>query len=258
MPVWERVAVSARNVNWPPYCPCCCGLADTTVTIEKTVTTGVRVIRNTTREWVIPYCAACLEHQEAHRDLCLVRHRAAEVMADSTPLPDPPSAYILPYQVLAVVGWAFVAVMPFWLLILSAPNRPSFFALLFVILLLSGLLVAVFPYVYSHSRRLRRRAMIRIAKAYAEYHEVASRIKRSDQRRRDRARDDVRRAEGLICTFPSCASTSRCAIVYLGWYGSIHAFAFASQQYADMFRAAHHGKLTAVPPSLRGYGPGSF
>lgn len=56
------VEVSARKVTVPYLCPCCCGVADTALAVSFTRITGVRVMRETTRELDFPYCSRCVRH----------------------------------------------------------------------------------------------------------------------------------------------------------------------------------------------------
>jgi hypothetical protein len=64
-----RVQISARMVQWPDVCACCCRAADTRVEVSSTRTTGKRVIHSTTKAWSVPYCNLCLEHIQASKDL---------------------------------------------------------------------------------------------------------------------------------------------------------------------------------------------
>jgi len=56
------VEVSSRKVTVPYLCPCCCGVADTALAVSFTRITGVRLIRETTRELDFPYCSRCVRH----------------------------------------------------------------------------------------------------------------------------------------------------------------------------------------------------
>jgi len=59
------VEISARLIRWPNCCACCCGPADTSVEISFTRSTGVKVIREQTKSWRVPYCTRCLGHIDA-------------------------------------------------------------------------------------------------------------------------------------------------------------------------------------------------
>jgi hypothetical protein len=61
---WFEVRVSARILKWPEKCACCCGWPDDVFRAESTRTTGVRVVREDSRSWPVPYCSRCLEHME--------------------------------------------------------------------------------------------------------------------------------------------------------------------------------------------------
>jgi hypothetical protein len=56
------VEVSSRKVTVPYLCPCCCGVADTALAVSFTRITGVRLVRETTRELDFPYCSRCVQH----------------------------------------------------------------------------------------------------------------------------------------------------------------------------------------------------
>jgi hypothetical protein len=64
-----RVQISARMIQWPDVCACCCQAADTRVEVSSTRTTGKKIIRSTTKTWNVPYCRRCLEHIDASKDL---------------------------------------------------------------------------------------------------------------------------------------------------------------------------------------------
>lgn len=58
-----EIQVSARSLNWPRVCACCCGSANTVRRTAASRTTGKRVQRTTTAWWEVPYCASCLSHE---------------------------------------------------------------------------------------------------------------------------------------------------------------------------------------------------
>ena len=60
-----RVQISAHRIAWPRCCACCCGPKDTEVTLSFTRRRGVRVIREQTKSWLLPYCTRCLDHIDA-------------------------------------------------------------------------------------------------------------------------------------------------------------------------------------------------
>lgn len=63
------VHISARIINWPPVCACCCRPADTSIEVESTRQTGVKVIRTEAKSWRVPYCRRCLDHIEVANEL---------------------------------------------------------------------------------------------------------------------------------------------------------------------------------------------
>ena len=64
-----HVQLSARIIHWPQMCACCCGRPNTTVEISHTRTTGVKVIREQTKGWQVPYCRKCLDHIDTADEL---------------------------------------------------------------------------------------------------------------------------------------------------------------------------------------------
>jgi hypothetical protein len=67
------IKVSARILHWPEVCACCLGPADSTLDASHTRVTGVRVVRENTRVWPIPYCQRCRDHIAAHVDASAAR-----------------------------------------------------------------------------------------------------------------------------------------------------------------------------------------
>lgn len=61
--------ISAKIINWPPVCACCCQRADTTVPISSTRVTGKKVVKSQTKSWDIPYCRRCLGHTKVAQEL---------------------------------------------------------------------------------------------------------------------------------------------------------------------------------------------
>jgi hypothetical protein len=62
VPEWVKVQVSARILEWPQQCACCCGPPDMTWEASSTRHTGKRVIREQTKSWEVPYCSRCVGH----------------------------------------------------------------------------------------------------------------------------------------------------------------------------------------------------
>jgi len=63
------IEISARIIRWPPLCACCCRVADTSIEVSHTRSSGVKVVRHQTKSWDIPYCAKCFDHIDAARAL---------------------------------------------------------------------------------------------------------------------------------------------------------------------------------------------
>jgi len=57
-----RVQISARIINWPRICACCCGSSDTYIQVTSSRVKGVRVVRTQTSSWDVPYCGNCVRH----------------------------------------------------------------------------------------------------------------------------------------------------------------------------------------------------
>lgn len=66
-PSWYGLNLSANIIHFPPSCPCCGGIADTYSHIVAQRTTGVRIVRTTSRGWNFPHCSTCLHHQRLWR-----------------------------------------------------------------------------------------------------------------------------------------------------------------------------------------------
>ena len=59
--------ISAKIIIWPAHCACCCGPANSSISIGHTRTKGVKVIKEESKSWQVPYCTNCLAHFEAER-----------------------------------------------------------------------------------------------------------------------------------------------------------------------------------------------
>jgi len=60
-----QVEVSARKLDVPPVCACCCEAATDQLPVSSSRTKGKRVVRTETVVWHFPYCAHCLRHLQA-------------------------------------------------------------------------------------------------------------------------------------------------------------------------------------------------
>jgi hypothetical protein len=57
-----QLQISAKILNWPRSCACCCGPADREVPAAASRTTGKRVQHTKTYWWNVPYCSRCTDH----------------------------------------------------------------------------------------------------------------------------------------------------------------------------------------------------
>jgi hypothetical protein len=57
-----ELKISARALEWPPFCSCCREPTSNTEEITHSRSKGVRVVRVTTKQWDIPICNNCLSH----------------------------------------------------------------------------------------------------------------------------------------------------------------------------------------------------
>lgn len=215
-----RVQISARLIHWPQQCACCFGPFNDYYRATYTRVTGKKVIRTDSRWWDVPYCSECLDHLDAHA-------RAKSISSAS--------AYsvlvfgILIGLVVALCGTCCVGPAAF------APTkavddrrergkraepdpgkREASKTVLVVFMLgsvVAGAGLAVGSYFWYQ------------------------RLEADTKRRRRRA---MSHADSL--STETCCTLGP-AVVYEGWYGSVHTFWFANPDYADAFVQANPGKV---------------
>src|SRR5689334_15882635 len=60
-----QVDVSGQQFVFPDICACCCGHANSTLSVAASKSTGKKVVHTRTNTWDFPYCGACLGHVRA-------------------------------------------------------------------------------------------------------------------------------------------------------------------------------------------------
>lgn len=202
-----RLRISAHIIRWPQACACCFGQANTAHDATSTRVRGKRVVRVNTRSWRVPYCSDCLEHVEADN----------YAKSITTALAD----FVLVLGLLAGLGVAFVGSCCCGTLSIPTPRpgnpnqnaEPGKLVAFVAGSIVTGSSLAVGAYFWSRS------------------------LSKESKRKRRKAE---RRADSL-CGAGCC--DRGIAVVYDGWYGSVHDFWFASDKYAEAFSLANPGKM---------------
>lgn len=266
LPEMPTVQISARVIDWPTQCACCCGPANATVAVSHVRTKGVEVIRSEEKSWQVPYCKLCLQHMETERaiDAAKTQQEHSEVNAPVMyrPLvPTPPS----PVQAGAdaIVMGAFGCTVGLFLFVglpaafMSTRIHPLGALALSIIIGMPIVGAIGFGAYYWHGFNKRRaaektqealKAHETDLLAYEKHKREAERQFAVEQARHQAAIDQQennihaleKRYRSLLR--PGCCRAGLAAS-YEGWHGTIHTFAFTNPQFANAFIQANSGKI---------------
>ncbi len=99
----HTVSVSARLLNWPRWCACCCEPYTTWFSASYTRRWGKRVKHSQTREWEIPCCSTCAAHMNAF-GRATAYLTGAVVVGVLSPL----ATWLTDQQIVLIVGFLIV------------------------------------------------------------------------------------------------------------------------------------------------------
>jgi hypothetical protein len=201
-----RIEISARLIRWPPVCACCLGRSNDVLRATSTRVTGKRVVRTDSRSWNVPYCSACLDHIDAEQHAHSISGSGAITVM---------TLGIVLGLLVAVFGGCCCGPAVFAPRPATDGNQGGSVGV--VLVGIASVIVG---------------AGIGVG-GYFWYRRLDAEIRRQRARALDRAEA---MASSRCCTL-------RPAVVYEGWYGSVHTFWFANRGYADAFIRSNPGKV---------------
>ena len=214
-----RVQISAQYlIHWPKHCACCMGPAETTVEASAVRVTGKKIVKRDERGWLIPYCHGCVNHHRLSEQIRRDRESGGDEW-DAPLLMRLGGFGLLALALLltcAGIGGTAVKPPPGWTL-------PQIIVLTLALACFSaaggiGLLIS------------------------AAYRSAEDAADASDREEQERARMARLRAALAQCLTGTCACEG-VAVIYEGWYGTLHTFEFRSARYAEAFCRANASKI---------------
>jgi hypothetical protein len=217
------VQVSARILTFPSRCACCLDHTDTTVDLQHTRTTGVRVLHHDQKTWSVPYCHRCRRHAEVSAGY---RRQIADQAAENEAAKA--RAHARAWNVAATLsGVALVCGVSLLLSVIAANREGARTLIPVLVAVLAGLGVVGFVLA----------AIVVHIRLSDEAKEIDLELDRSLKALKEHINE-----KRLSMMSPSCACADLAA-AYHGWNGSIHTFEFANSNFAEAFRASNAKKV---------------